>query len=120
MRFIQKMMRCKVCNSTDVVVEYDGIIRNGGLGKYTKTKVKMFKCESCELIWHEPLRDLATYYESSEYRDELEGTSLEKDFYRLHDRETYDKFTYTGTEVFRDKNVADIGCGCGAFLDFLY
>ena len=113
-------MRCKVCNSPKVLLEYDGIIRNGGLGKYTKSNVKMYKCESCGLIWHDQLLDLETYYETAEYRDELEGTSAENDFYRLHDWENYDKFRYTGTDIFRDKNVADIGCGCGAFLDFLY
>jgi 2-polyprenyl-3-methyl-5-hydroxy-6-metoxy-1,4-benzoquinol methylase len=63
--------------------------------------------------------DVQTYYESKEYRESLEGSSDEKLFYELHDRETLDKFQYTGTDIFRNKTVADLGCGCGAFLDFL-
>lgn len=40
-------------------------------------------------------------------------------FYKLHDKETLDKLCYTGTTIFRNKVVADIGCGCGAFLDYI-
>lgn len=112
-------MQCKICNGKDIKVIYNGLIRNGGLGKYTKEPVKMYQCADCDVIWHEKVLDIKEYYESQEYRKSLEGTSEEKDFYRLHDKETLDKLQYTGTTIFRDKIVADIGCGCGAFLDYL-
>ena len=112
-------MKCKICQSENTRIEYDGVIRDGGLGKYTRNKVKMYRCCACGVIWHEPVHDNETYYESSEYRIQLEGTTEEQDFYRLHDSENYNKFTYTGTTIFRNKNIADIGCGCGSFLDFL-
>ena len=37
----------------------------------------------------------------------------------IHDKECLEKFHYTGTDIFRNKVVADIGCGGGGWLDFL-
>lgn len=113
-------MKCKICDCDHAIIEYQGPIRNGRLGNYTNNSVTMWKCERCNVIWHEKvITDLEEYYESKEYRNALEGSSEEKDFYRLHDKETLDKFNYTSTSIFRGKTIADIGCGCGAFLDFL-
>ncbi len=113
-------MNCKLCNSNHIKITYEGKIRNGALGQYTDASVKVYQCHDCGLIWHEDvLPDLGQYYESKEYRQSLEGSSKEDDFYKKHDGETLDKFQYTGTSIFRKKSVADIGCGCGAFLDFL-
>lgn len=113
-------MKCKLCGSNNIHITYKGKIRNGGLGKYTKEDVEIYKCENCDVIWHDTIiDDLGQYYESSEYRDSLEGSSEADIFYKLHDKETLNKFLYTGTDIFRHKVVADIGCGCGAFLDFL-
>lgn len=113
-------MRCKLCANEKISIIYDGVIRNGGLGKYTQNNVPIYQCEGCRVIWHEKLfSDMATYYESEKYREELEGTADEEQFYDLHDKETLDKLSYTGTDIFRHKIVADIGCGCGAFLDYL-
>ena len=112
-------MTCKICNSKNISVTYEGLIRDGALGCYTKVPVKMYKCEDCNVIWHDSVKNLEEYYESAEYRNELEGTTEEQDFYRLHDGESMQKFIITGTTVFRNKVVADIGCGCGAFLDFI-
>lgn len=113
-------MRCRLCESNDIHIIYKGKIRNGSLGKYTKEDVEIYKCQNCDVIWHDTIiDDLGQYYESSEYRDSLEGSSEADLFYKLHDKETLNKFLYTGTDIFRHKVVADIGCGCGAFLDFL-
>lgn len=112
--------RCKLCGSVHVKTVYNGKIRNGRLGEYTKSSVPVYQCLNCGVIWHENIvSDIKQYYESKEYRQSLEGSSEENDFYRKHDGETLDKFQYTGTDIFRKKSVADIGCGCGAFLDFL-
>lgn len=112
-------MKCKLCGSNETFVEYNGLIRDGGLGKYTRDNVKMYRCKACGVIWHDPILDNESYYETAEYRESLEGTTEEQDFYRLHDAENFNKFSYTGTTIFRNRNVADIGCGCGAFLDFV-
>ena len=107
-------MRCKLCGCEDVMVAYEGKIRDGRVGNYTDKKVKMFRCEKCGTIWHDSReRDSRQYYQSEAYRNELEGTSDVNEFYRLHDGESLEKFRYTG------KTVADIGCGAGAFLDYI-
>ena len=113
-------MKCKICNSKNIKIVYCGKIRKGGLGKYTKQDVSMYQCQECQVIWQEQTeKNVEDYYESSAYRKSLEGGSEIDKFYELHDKETMAKFTYTGTECFRHKIVADIGCGGGAFLDFL-
>lgn len=113
-------MKCKICDSKNIKTIYNAPIRNGALGQYTSMNVEMYQCKECGVIWHDPiLNDIKDYYESPEYRESLEGTSDEDDFYRLHDSESMDKFKYTGTTIFRNKTVLDLGCGCGAFLDFV-
>ncbi len=115
------MKKCKLCASDRVKIIYNGPIRNGGLGKYTYKDIPIYQCENCNVIWHEKevINDLAKYYQSKDYRNSLEGGSEEEDFYRLHDKENLNKFQYTGTDIFRHKRIADVGCGCGAFLDFI-
>lgn len=112
-------MKCKICGNEKISVIYNGKIRDGKLEHYTDINVKMYQCGKCKVIWHDPIMNLEEYYESVEYRKSLEGATDEKTFYRLHDKETLDKFMYTGTEIYRDKIVTDIGCGCGAFLDYI-
>lgn len=109
---------CPICKGERIKTEYYGTIRNGGLGKYTEKPVEVLRCEDCGVIWHEPLVDTAKYYQSDDYRMSLEDSVDELDFYRLHDKESIDKLQYTGMN-FRNRVVADIGCGCGAFLDLV-
>lgn len=112
--------RCKLCGSDCIDVIYHGVIRAGGLGKYTEESVPIFQCGHCGVIWHDPVIEKTDqYYESTEYRTSMDELSTETAFYQNHDKETLDKFQYTGTTIFRNKTVADIGCGAGAFLDFL-
>lgn len=113
-------MACRICNQERVTVIYDGQIRDGGVGRKTSQVVKMFQCEGCGIIWHDPVEeDYEEYYESTRYREELESTTSIEKFYELHDEETLNKLTYTGTKIYRDKLVMDVGCGGGAFLDYL-
>lgn len=113
-------MKCKICGSENIDIIYNDLIRDGGLGQYTKKPIKIFQCKNCDVIWHDnEIADVKEYYETEEYRNELEGSSEEEKFYELHDNETLDKLNYTGTTIFRNKVVADIGCGCGAFLDYI-
>lgn len=112
-------MRCKLCGSSKINQIYNGLIRDGGLGRYTEKLIKIWKCDDCDVIWHDGLNNIQSYYESEAYRNALEGSSTVELFYKLHDKDTLDKFQYTGTDIFRQKTVADIGCGAGAFLDFL-
>lgn len=112
-------MNCKICGSQNIKVIYNGLIRDGALNHFTSENIKIYQCDDCNVIWHEPIIENSSYYESEEYRKSLEGTSEENDFYKLHDKESLDKFQYTGTTIFRHRIVCDIGCGCGAFLDYI-
>lgn len=109
-------MECKICGSKNYKIEYKGKIRDGSFGNYTKDDVEIYKCCSCGAMYHENMRS-SEFYESSEYRQKMgENTG---DYEVLHDRDVLEKLNYTGTDVFRDKIVADIGCGGGSFLDFV-
>lgn len=112
-------MQCKLCGGNHVKVIYDDKIRRGAISRYTEKNVPIYFCADCESFFHEPVVDSVDYYESTEYRDSLEGGSEETRFYELHDKESMDKFRYTGTTVFRNKVCADVGCGAGAFLDYV-
>lgn len=113
-------MRCQICNGENIEINYEGYIRNGATNVKTKNKVEIYKCSDCGVIWHDKTdKDYEEYYVNEDYRRELESTSDINDFYRMHDFESFDKFTYVGTEASRNKVVADIGCGGGAFLDYL-
>lgn len=113
-------MKCQICGHNESLLVYSGPIRDGGIGRYTDFDVPMHQCRACGAIWHEAVHsNLEQYYTSEAYRQELEHSSSEENFYRLHDGETLDKLRYTGTEIFRRKTVADLGCGAGAFLDMI-
>ena len=87
-------MNCKICGCSRVKIIYDDVIRNGGIGHYTSHAVKMYQCEECGVIWHEPLvEDIGEYYESPEYRAAMDEGSDEETFYINHDKETLDKFS---------------------------
>ena len=75
-------MICKLCNSKNVNIIYNGKIRDGHVGNYTTSDVQMFKCCDCNTIWHEDVIDHSNYYETEKYRSSLEGTTDIKDFYK--------------------------------------
>lgn len=113
-------MKCQICGCDNIKIIYDGLIRNGGLGIYTAGNVSVYQCDKCHVIWHDKvIENLDQYYQSVEYRESLEGDSDIDKFYQRHDFENADKLKYTGVTVFRNKVVADIGCGGGAFLDYV-
>ena len=113
-------MKCRLCGCEEIRIAYQGRIRDGRVGNYYKDDVRMYQCARCGTIWHEDLKeDYEAFYGSEDYRQSLEGTSEIEDFYRMHDGESLEKLRYTGTEVFRNKVTADIGCGGGAFLDYV-
>lgn len=37
-------MKCELCGSEKIDISYKGLIRNGGLSKYTAHEVTMYKC----------------------------------------------------------------------------
>ena len=112
---------CKICGSGDISIIYNAPIRNGRLGQYTEYAIPMFQCKKCKVIWHDQIKErkLDEYYESEEYRKIMGEEPSAAEFNAIHDGGVLDKLSYTGTGIFRDKIVADIGCGAGGFLDFI-
>lgn len=114
------MTCCKLCNSLIVKIISDRPIRNGGIGNYTTNDVQIYQCQNCKVIWHEDfLEDIDEYYESETYRNSMDGSSSAKVFYEHYDERVLEKFQITGTDGYRGKIVADIGCAAGGFLDFI-
>ena len=84
--------------------------RISGLSMYTQ----------CGVIWNEGYKDLKdTYYESGEYRKNIDGNSEIASYREKYDSQVLWHLELTGTDIFRDKNICDIGCGGGSFLDFI-
>jgi len=113
-------MKCKICGGNNIRVIYKGKIKTGLLDGYTGKDYEVYQCQECKTIFNLAYRDeMDDFYESEEYRKRIDGQSSAKIFYSKYDELTLDKLNITGTGIFRDKVVADIGCGGGAFLDFL-
>ena len=110
-------MNCKLCGKSTQKIVYKGKIRDGKIGNYTKSEISMYECEYCGAIFHETFEDLETLYETEEYRNKMGEVAEKSQFDSIHDVENFEKFRYTGMDIFRGKTVADIGCGGGSFLD---
>lgn len=61
----------------------------------------------------------ADFYESEAYRLSLGEQADIESFYRLHDPEQSERLAITGTAIFRNKVVCDVGCGGGSFLSLM-
>ncbi|MBP3458858.1 MAG: class I SAM-dependent methyltransferase [Lachnospiraceae bacterium] len=111
-------MGCKICGCKESKIIYKGVIRDGRFGNYTKEDVEIYQCRECGAMYHESIQgNEEEFYQSEKYRESM-GEKTD-DYEKLHDREVLEKLNYTGTEVFRNKVVADIGCAGGSFLDFV-
>lgn len=109
---------CKICSCSEVRIVYSGPIRLGRFGNISQESYDVYQCLSCQAITlPKIIEDTVTYYESDAYRQEVDISAEVNDYYRLHDGEQLRNLSMTGTEIFRDKIVADIGCGAGSFLD---
>jgi len=113
-------MKCELCGSDAVKIIYKGVVRTGKRDGYTDKEYPVYQCSDCQTIWNYSSRDYSDkYYESTEYRERIENSSNIDEYYKLHDSDTLFKLKLTGTSIFRNKVVADIGCGGGSFLDFV-
>lgn len=111
-------MKCRICGCEEHKIIYSGMIRDGCFGKYTQRAVDIYQCGGCGVMHHDDTRtDDQEFYESEKYRESM-GEKID-DYESLHDKEVLEKLQYTGTDIFRNKVVADIGCGGGCFLDFV-
>ena len=113
-------MECKICGGHDFTVAYEGKIREGAFGDMTDLPYKMYKCIECDTVFHDfDIEHSVEYYQSEEYRDSVDGSAGSECYHEMHDAEVLPKLEYTGTKIFRNAIVADIGCGGGSFLDYV-
>ena len=111
-------MKCKFCGGDSEII-YKGPIRLGS-SEYTAKEYDIFKCKSCGTIWNEAWKDIKDdFYESGEYRDIVDGNSEVSTYQNRYDKDVLWHLEMTGTEIFRNKIVCDVGCGGGSFLDFV-
>lgn len=112
------MEPCAICGHKDLQPLYHGAIRMGRFGTRSAQEHTVWKCSSCQSAFlPASLGQDAAYYESEDYRKEVNESSEVSDYFRMHDGEQAANLAVTGTACFRDKVVADIGCGGGSFLD---
>jgi len=111
-------LHCKVCGSSNVEVFYNGPIRLGTFGQFSASAHNVYKCQSCKSKFlPSTIEDISEYYQSSKYREDVNGDSLVATYHSIHDREQVKNLNITGLDTYRNKVVADIGCGGGSFLD---
>ncbi|KAF0220666.1 MAG: methyltransferase family [Geobacteraceae bacterium] len=112
------MLLCKICGSSGYSIAYEGAIRLGKFGNTSSENYVLKKCNSCGAIaLPSPTQDLSSYYESESYRNEVDDGAEVRDYFKTHDSEQIRNLSITGSSIYRDKVVADIGCGGGSFLD---
>lgn len=111
---------CQICGNTESSLIYNGPIRLGRFSNISSESYSLYKCIYCEAIALPNLiEDMAEYYENETYRQEVDAGAELNDFHSLHDGEQLKHLSITGTSIFRNKIIADIGCGAGSFLDLV-
>lgn len=114
-------MKCIICGSSTFSIAYEGPIRIGKFGNLSNMPVQIKKCLSCSSIsLPSIIENQADFYESETYRQEVDGGSDVRDYFRMHDSEQLKHLSVSGTSIYRNRVVADIGCGAGSFLDYIH
>lgn len=111
------MNTCPVCDQGNLKEIYYGRIREGQYGNWSAEPYTIYQCSHCKTIWHESRDDNKDLYESDLYRVRLDGDAEIETYYAHHDKDTLMKLEWCKSAFFRDKIVADVGCGGGSFLD---
>lgn len=112
---------CRLCGTDTFEAVYTGPIRMGRFGNVSPEAHTLHRCTECRAVaLPESLVPDAAFYESDEYRASVDIGTEAADFYRSHDAEQLRHLGMVGgTGDLRGKTIADIGCGAGAFLDFV-
>ena len=111
------MKKCILCGGIELDTIYKGQIRSGKFKKLTTESFSVIKCKSCGIGKLKPFPKLN--YTSSEYRELYNDTSQISEYIQMHDHEQIPRISSIGIEKFRNKVVADLGCGGGSFLDIV-
>lgn len=108
---------CPICQSTAWTPMYQGVIRTGRFGQWSDASMTVWRCQGCGVGC---LPGSAFDYQADEYREAVDGCADIDGYRRMHDPDQAEKLAIVGPERIRDRVVADVGCGGGAFLDVAY
>ncbi len=108
------MNQCLICGKSHLDVVYQGPIRLGRYGDVSSQPYSIPHCLDCDSAW---LEEKFFDYTQAEYRERVDGDASIEEYHRIHDRDQARALVEVGTDRLRDRVVADIGCGGGAFLD---
>ena len=113
-----KGVDCKICGSNSLQIQYKGPIRLGKIDDISGQPFRVFKCSDCQ-VSHLPdqVENVKEFYTSGKYREQVGENTVLSDYYKLHDKHIDLHFQVYPLHKFRNKVVADIGCGGGVFLD---
>ena len=107
---------CRICNTSEWHILYEGQIRIGKFGEYSKENHVVWKCSKCQsgFIARTPVN-----YEKSDYQEMVQGKNSVPLNYSLNDELQVDKLNIIGTGNLRGKIIADIGASAGSFIDLV-
>jgi len=109
------MIKCTICDSTNVDVIYNDIIRSGSFGNNTSSKYSVYICAGCNVKFIED--NLPNdYYTSPEYRQDYNDSVNIEEFYQEYDINDTVKISKIGLNTVRNKVVCDFGAAAGTFL----
>lgn len=90
----------------------------GRFGNLSDDDKRVVRCGGCGAAWLEGVADdLAGFYETNAYREEVDGSADTEKYFALHDVEQIRNLSVVGTGSLRGRTIADVGCGAGSFLD---
>lgn len=89
----------------------------GRFGQFDPEERVVRKCSECGVGFLVSGAEID--YESSEYRDLVNGEASAARYYEVHDADQAAKLDRLGPARLRGKVVMDVGCGAGSFLDLV-
>jgi SAM-dependent methyltransferase len=109
---------CEICGHSNWEERYRGEVRDGAFVNLSKEECVVAKCLQCGV---ERLNESACksedFYESDRYRRLLHEPEDVAGFMKEHDVTQLRNLSVLWPESIRNKNIADIGCAAGSFLD---
>jgi len=113
---IKDSLTCQICQGYLKPI-YSGIIRDGKDGR--KESI-IYECQECNVqrLRESDCKQLSDYI-GSEYRDSLKQPQSASDFHREYDQDQYERIKFIGYENIRGKDICDIGCSYGTFMDHI-
>jgi len=110
---------CEICENSDWIPYYTGPIRDGRFGNFL-LEATIFECNHCESRRLEDTYCVdPSIYETLEYRNKLAQNIGTEAFNRQHIMMAKVFASTLDISDFRQKTIADVGCGGGHLLDLI-